>query len=249
MSAPLSASFVTGEVRPPGDPHAALLLFAQVRHRSGQGGKAAVVNHRAVRGRFLLFRPRGAKGGACRRRRLLSSEQPSLWRKRGRNQHRPSCSERLSASAAQCRYRPQQGRAPIKRVKSTPMTIRFCNDAGSSREIFSRTACNGRGIGSLSIPRSERETAAENIVWFQSNEAIDNRSGLSYSRRKYRKSPRPPMRYLDVSRIQLHCTLEVAHGIVPTALPSIDRSSSIQKFVRCWAGCGGQWPARHGRRS
>src|SRR5437588_12880358 len=91
------------------------------------------------------------------------------------------------------------------------------------------------GVGSFSEVDVSTCAAVSNVAWFEGNEVVSHFSGLFMLAHKlighYGTNEN-----LDVSRIQLHCTLEVAHGIMPTALTAVDEPTPFKNS--CVVGQG-----------
>src|SRR5207244_1495929 len=94
------------------------------------------------------------------------------------------------------------------------------------------------GVGSLIEVNPTTKDPCRNIVWFEGNEAILSPSGLPIGAYEI-LSHRGTSENLNVSRIQLDCTLEVAHGIMPTVLPAVDVSSPFKNSRVVGQGAGG----------
>src|SRR5215475_14013175 len=91
------------------------------------------------------------------------------------------------------------------------------------------------GIGSLPQVDVSTSPAMNNFVWLEGNDAISHFSGffpLAHLLIDYCGTNKN----LDVSRIQLHCMLEVAHGIMPTVLTAVDEPAPLENL--CLVGQG-----------
>src|SRR5438270_12168973 len=94
------------------------------------------------------------------------------------------------------------------------------------------------GVGSLMQVDKSTSRPVINIVWFDGNEAITNLSLFFIFAHKLISHVRIK-KNLNVSRIQLDCMLEVAHGIMPTALPAVDAPIPFKNSCIVGQGVGG----------
>src|SRR5437867_3975258 len=94
------------------------------------------------------------------------------------------------------------------------------------------------GIGSLLYVDSSTSQPVGNVVWFEGDETINSLSGLFvFAQQSIGHCGTSENFY--VSRIQLGCPLEVAHGILPTALTTVDESSPFKNSCIVGQGADG----------
>jgi hypothetical protein len=92
------------------------------------------------------------------------------------------------------------------------------------RKSFFHCSTRCAGIGPFRYVNQSTKYLVMNVVWIDGKDAIQSiprlfilvQTNVSNCRR---------VEDGDIARIQLHCALEVAHGVRPTALSSIDSSS------------------------
>src|SRR6266542_920912 len=123
--------------------------------------------------------------------------------------------------------RDQRRQRPARKSEIKPRFRVMC-------EHLSKSIQRSR-VGSFSEIDVSTSQAVFNVVWFEGNDAISHFSGffiLAHLRIGYYCTNEN----LYVSRIQLHCMLEVAHGIMPTALPAVDIASPFKN--PCTVGQG-----------
>src|SRR5207248_9529915 len=94
------------------------------------------------------------------------------------------------------------------------------------------------GVSSLPEVDTSASCPVVNVVWFDGNEPITNPFELFVIAQQL-IGHRGTSEDLYVSRIQLHCTLEVAHGIMPTALTAIDVSTPFKNSCIVGQGADG----------
>src|SRR5260370_20671760 len=94
------------------------------------------------------------------------------------------------------------------------------------------------GIGSLPYVGPSTSQPVANVVWFEGDETINSPSFLSIASHQV-VSHCGTSEDLYVSRIQRGCPLEVAHGIVPTALTTVDESSPFKNSCIVGQGADG----------
>src|SRR5205809_798113 len=102
-------------------------------------------------------------------------------------------------------------------------------------EIFFHNGLHRSKIASFPYLGPSAPKPGTNIVWFQSNDAVEDRQGLSIVP-QIPVSDRGVCENPNASRIQLHCTLVVTHGIVPTVLTTVDVSTQFRNS--CIVGQG-----------
>src|SRR5437867_2988177 len=91
------------------------------------------------------------------------------------------------------------------------------------------------GVGSLIQLDISTSHPVIDLVWLKRNEAITNLSFFFIFAHQLISHGRT-YKNLYVSRVQLHCALEVAHGIIPMVLTAIDVSDPFKNS--CIVGQG-----------
>src|SRR6266516_5089826 len=178
----------------------------------------AIVGPRA--NRFLLLRTRGTKGGACRDGVSFHPSNQTLHVIPAKFNH-TSCSTNGIILSERCEGTISSDRIALPQSKIKALAHQVSRPYCVILENHFESSVYRSGIGSLPYVNPTTSQPVTNVVWFEGDEAINSLSGLFVLAQAYigrcgtNEDP-------YVSRIQLTCMLEVARGIVPTALPAVD---------------------------
>src|SRR5438876_2774297 len=106
------------------------------------------------------------------------------------------------------------------------------------RENLFENSMHRSGIGSLLYVDPSTSQPVGNVVWFEGDETINGLSGL-FVLAQQSIGHCGTSEDFYVSRVQRGCPLEVAHGIMPTALTAVDESSPFKNSCIVGQGAGG----------
>src|SRR5206468_195948 len=179
-----------------------------------------------LRSYFLLLRvARGAKGGARTGHVSFHPSNQAFGVSSGKMNRLPSFGKVILSQR-------RQGAIGRDKVAFAQSEVKARADYSSSRcRIVRRrllqNSMQQSSVGSLIEVDQTRRQPWTNLVLFRSNEAIISLSGLFILAHKNVSHCECP-KIRGVSRIQLTCMLQVAHGIMPTAMPAINQPIQLK---------------------
>src|SRR5207237_7863143 len=185
--------------------------------------------------RVLLLRTRYSKGTVRRCGVTFHPSKRTLQVSSAKLHSTPACTKSILAQRTQCRQRVISGDSvALVQSEIKAQARRF---SVICENLFENSV-HRSGIGSLLYVDPSTYQPVANVVWFEGDDAIKHFSAF-FVLAQQSIGHGGTSEDLYVSRIQLGCPLEVAHGITPTALTAVDESGPFKNSCAVGQGTDG----------